>query len=286
MRANRTRLARIRLAGISIAATLLLAACSGPDDFGDAQPTPTPIATETAAPSPTPEPEPSPTDEPTATSEPTPAASPTAESEPVTSPTVDVEPTADTEPTTESTPEPEPTGDVPSAEEALPSLEEVGEGGYMLVDQGERTAQQLAQAYMDADGHLERLEEWGFQQHVYREFTRNDSDQAEPPRYILATVNVYGSPEQADIALQWLQGFQTNQGAGVVEAPQLGDASVALTVRTAQGEDTASVYVRLGDRTYIYYGQGANPLPKVLEVATRVVERLQGAGEIARSGWR
>ena len=286
MRANRTRHPHLRLAGISIAVTLLLAACSGPDDFGSALPTQSPVATETSVPTPTSAPEPTPTEEPTATIEPTTETSPTAESEPEMSPTVDVEPTVESEPTAESTPEPAPPAETPSAEASLPSLEEVGEGGYMLVDQGERTDQQLAQAYMDSAGHLERLEEWGFQQHVFREFTRNDSEQAEPPRYILATVNVYGSPEQADMALQWLQGFQTNQGAGVADTPQIGDASVALTVRTSQGEDTASVYVRLGDRTYIYYGQGANPLPKVLEVANRVIERLQGTGDIALSSWR
>jgi hypothetical protein len=268
-----------------VAAVFLAAGCSGPDQFGNLAPTavPSPSPTPTETPSPTPEPEPTPTSEPSPTSSPLPTPSPTSEPEPQDTPTPDVEPTPppDPTPTVTSTPQP------PGAMDSLPVLEDFNNGGFILADQGERSAEQLAQAYIETAAHLQRLEDWGFQQHVYREFTRTPGESdAEPPRYVLATVNVYGSPEQAAMALQWLERLQLNQGAASVDPPDLGDEAVAVTVRTSQGEDTASVYVRSGNRTYIYYAQGNNPLPMVQELSQRVFERLQLAAPIAGFEWR
>lgn len=266
-----------RLVCAGLGAALMLAACTGPDEFGGDAPSPSPTATIEPTVTPTPTVEPSPTPEPTPTEEPTPEPTPepSPTEEPAETPTPEAEPTTEAEPTEEA-PEPTEAAQVPGAMESLPGLEELGEGGYIVADQGERTADQLAQAYTDSNTHLQRLDEWGFQQHVYREFTRNEGDSDnELPRYVLATINVYGSPELADLALQWLERLQLNQGATSVDPPDLGDAAVAVTVRTTQGEETASVYIRSGDRTYIYYAQGSEPLPKVLEVAARVFERLQ-----------
>ena len=259
------------------AAVFLIAGCSGPDQFGNGAPTPipspTPIPTE--VPSPTPEPDPTATSEPSPTPSPEPQPSATPEPEPQDTPTPDVEPTPEPEPTPASTPTAQP----PGAMDSLPVLEDFDNAGFILADQGERSAEQLAQAYIETAAHLQRLEDWGFQQHVYREFTRSagESD-AEPPGYVLATINVYGSPEQAALALQWLERLQLNQGATAVDPPELGEEAVAVTVRTSQGEDTASVYIRSGNRTYIYYAQGDNPLPMVLELSQRVFERLQLTG--------
>jgi len=255
-------------------ALLLMAACSGPDQFGGGAPTPVPSPTTvpTEQPSPTPEPEPTATPEPSPTATPEPEPSPTPEPVPEDTPTPELEPTPEPEPTEPPTPAPQP----PGAMDSLPILEDFGEGGYILADQGERSAEELARAYIEFSAHLQRLEDWGFQQHVFREFTRTvgESD-AEPPRYVLATVNVYGSPEQAAMALQWLERLQLNQGATSVEPPDLGDDAVAVTVRTSQGEDTASVYLRSGNRTYIYYAQGDNPLPLVMDLSQQVFERLK-----------
>ena len=60
---------------------------------------------------------------------------------------------------------------------------------------------------------------------------------------------------------------------------------MAVTVPTAQGEQTASIYVRLGDSTYVYYGQGNDPLPVVTELAERVFERIDSDNERADLNW-
>jgi hypothetical protein len=268
-----------------VGAMVLITACSGPDEFGSGAPTqvPSPTTTPTEQPSPTPEPAPTSTLEPSPTPSPEPAPSATSEPEPENTPTPEVEPTPEPEPTSTSMPTPQP----PGAMESLPTLEDFGNGGYVLADQGERSAEQLASAYVESSAHLQRLEDWGFQQHVYREFTRTPGESdAEPPRYVLATINVYGSPEQAAMALQWLERLQLNQGAASVDPPELGEEAVAVTVRTSQGEDTASVYIRSGDRTYIYYAQGDDPLPMVLDLSKRVFERLRQAESTAGFGWQ
>lgn len=268
--------------------TLVLAACSGPDEFGDSSQTPTTAAAST--------PMNAGNVTPTRAANPTPTAEDATET--TTAETPDAEPatpTGEQTPTAADTPEPETTptpGVEPTAtQEALggmdplPRLEELSEGGYVVADQGERSAEQLAQAYADPTAHLLRLEEWGFRQHVYREFTRQAGDNDTLPAYVLGTVNVYGSPEQADLAFQWLEDFQINQGARTAAAPELGDAAAAITVATAQGTPTASVYVRFGASTYIYYAEGGDPLPEMIAVAERVFERIGDESRRAELGW-
>lgn len=272
-----------------VSAALLLAACSGPDQFGVDNTTPVADPTPTATVEPTPEPEPTSTP----TLEPTPEPSPTAE-EPENTPTPSPEPTPEAEPAAtapeeeaESTEEPTAEPQQVNAMEELPRLEEMNpEAGYIVADQGERSADQLAQAYMDANAHFARLEEWGFSQHVYREFTRAASGTEDMlPGYVLATVNVYGSPEQADMAMQWIERSQVNQGSVVVDAPDIGEAAVAMTQRTSQGDDAAWVIFRHGDRVYIYYTQGDGALNEATTLATRVFERLANMGEIVWRQW-
>lgn len=284
----------------SVAATLclaaLLAACSGPDEFGDAVETPVPTATSTSTT------QPSSAATATVAASPTPAVEVTPTTDDATETTTQETPdtdegtaTADGTPAAEETPGSEATSspgaestaaqEVPGGMDALPLLEELPQDGYIIADQGERSDEQLARAYADPTAHLLRLEEWGFRQHVYREFTRQAGDDDPRPGYVLATVNVYGSPEQADIAFQWLEDLQLNQGARTADAPVLGDGSVAITVTTQQGEPTASVYVRDGASTYIYYAEGGDPLPHVTELAERVFERIGDEGRRAESEW-
>lgn len=257
-------------------AALALASCSGPDQFADPPsspntPSPTSLATEAGDVTPVA------TDEDSATA--TLAAEPTPTEAP---PTPTPEPTVEPTPTEEPTPTPEPVTPM----DALPRLEELPDGGYIVANQGDRTADQLANAYTDSAAHQARLEEWGFQQHVFREFTRNETGPDDTrPTYVLATVNVYGSAEQADMALQWLEDFQVNQGATTVEPPQVGNAAVAITVTTSQGEPTASVYVRLDSRVLIYYAQDNEPLPEVVGLAERVLGRLTGGANVAHFDW-
>lgn len=263
----------------AIAFALLLNACSGPDQFGGDVQTPTATVEITATETPTSPPEPSPTPVSTPSPEATPEPDPTPTDEPV-------EPTATPEP--DPTPEPEPTPTeeptatpqpVPAAD-TLPDVEDLSEGGFILVNEGDRTADQLAQAYIDPAAHLARLEEWGFRQHVFREFTRNSTGEGDTlPTYVLATVNVYGSPEQADLARQWLERLQVSQGATVIDPPEIGDAALAMSQQTSTGEAVAWVVFTLGDRVHIFYAQGNEPMPEAVLVATNVYRRLSGGNE-------
>ncbi len=167
----------------------------------------------------------------------------------------------------------------------LPRPDELSEAGYIVADEGERSQEQLAGAYDDQTAHLLRLEEWGFRQHVYREFTRQASDANQRPPYVLATVNVYGSPAQANDAFKWLEDLQLNQGAKNAAAPEIGDAAVAITVATQEGIPTASVYVLYGSSTFVYYAQGGDPLPEVIAVAERVFERIGDDRRRAERRW-
>jgi hypothetical protein len=279
---GRIRSTAVLVLAVSVVVTVFLVACSGPDQFGGEGISPSATGEPAAASTPVTEPESTPTADPTPTEEVTPEPEPTATEEPA-EPTSTPEPTAEPEPTpTDEPEEPTPTPQPVPPGDALPVLEELSDGGYILANEGDRTADQLAQAYIDADAHLARLEEWGFQQHVFREFTRNPTGEGDTlPAYVLATVNVYGSPEQADLALQWLERLQVSQGATVVDPPDIGDAALSMTQQTTTGEAVAWVIYRLDDRIYIYYAQGNEPMPEATRIATTVHQRLRGEGESA-----
>lgn len=229
---------------------ILLLACSGPDSGDDADPTPTPTATPTATPIP---PTATPTVVPTATPMPSPTVSPTITSA---SPTAGASPTA-----------------VAELQSLLPTLVDLpgGGAGYIIAEEGSRSAQELA-TYSDPAAHLQRLNSWGFKRHVFRAFARDD-EAGGLPLTILATINEYGSPDQATDALTWLQRLATTQGATEAEPPKLGDEAVAVTQPTASGVPTASIYVRVGATVFVYFAQGGDPLPAVSSIASTVLSR-------------
>lgn len=276
MKPGQSRSVHRWMATCTLFLALFLTACSGPDEFGDPVPTVTPTAEPTATASPTPEPTPTtePTETPTPTEEPTAEPSPTetVAAEPTETPTTQPEATAETPGPTESPATPAPSNPM----DALPMLDELTDAGFIVADDGERTAEQLAQAYIDPQAHLDRLESWGFSKHVFREFTRNITGDDDPiPGYVLATVNVYGSPEQVAEAMQWLESSRTNQGGSIVERPEIGDRAVALTQNTVEGDIAGWVFFGYEDRVYIYYTQGSDPLPEALAIAQRVWERIR-----------
>jgi hypothetical protein len=241
----------------AVAAGLILLACTGPDTGDDRDPTPTPTNTPTA----------------TATFTPTvtPTPPPTATLTPTASPTRTASPTAAVSPTPRTTP----TSAAVELPDLLPALDELPGEGWMIAEEGTRTAQELADAYQDSAAHLARLESWGFIAHVFRAFTRDAGDNDSIPGSVLSTVNEYGSPEQADEALNWLKGLGVSQGGQEVDAPEVGDAAVAITIPTAAGVPTASLYVRDDARIFVYYAEGGDPLAAVTSIATEVFERIE-----------
>lgn len=151
-------------------------------------------------------------------------------------------------------------------------MSELPAEGYIIAEEGTRTAQELANAYSDPAAHLDRLNDWGFQRHAFRAFN-GPGGSAELPYSVLTTVNEYGSPEQAEEALQWLRRLGTTTGATEVDPPRVGDSTVSLTIPTADGELTASIYVRSGAIVYVYFAQGGEPLEFVEVVAQNVFGR-------------
>jgi hypothetical protein len=233
----------------------LIAACQGPETGDDRDPTPTPTATASATPTEIP---------PTATATPEPTATNTP------TPTVTATPTEPSgSPATGS-----PAGNTGEPRDRLPLLSELPGEGYTITEEGTRTAQELANAYADPAAHLRRLDEWGFKRHAYRAFVRTPSGPDDPlPPSILATINEYGSDEQAENALQWLLRLAMSQGATEVEPPRIGDNAVAITLPTADNVPTASLYVRQGPYIYVYFAEGGDPGGAVAGIGTRVFGR-------------
>lgn len=248
--------------------TALIVACTGPETLDDVDSTPTPAPEETSAPA----------------AETTPATEPTEQAvEPTETPTEEPEPTETPEPTPTVTPSPSPTPThLPvGMNEGLPQVEELPVGEFTVANQGSRAAVDLANAYQDSASHLERLNEWGFQEHVFREFThqRTVPEEDPSPAYFLATINEYGSPEQAGMFFEWWSEFAHLQGHSEIEPPDIGDNAFASTVPTAEGEPTAFLYVQRGSRVFAYYAEEGNPVEFVTQVATTVFERINTPAE-------
>lgn len=238
---------------VALLVVVLALACSGPESGDDSDPTPTPTTTPTATPVP-PTPTTPPTVVPTATVAASPTISPTAASA---SPTLGASPTA-----------------IAELQSRLPALTDLPNGGegYSIAEEGTRSAQELANAYADPAAHLQRLNTWGFKRHVFRAFVRGDEADGRPST-ILATINEYGSPDQASDALLWLNRLATTQGATEAEPPALGDEAVAVTQPTSGGVPTASIYIRDGAYVYVYFAQGGDPLPAISTIATTALSR-------------
>jgi hypothetical protein len=248
---------------LALATLVLVAACSGPDSGDDRDPTPTPTHTPTPTVTPTPSPTATPTIPPTATPEPTATLEATA--------TATTAASSDASPTTSAAASP--TSATGTLLDGLPTVEELP-AIYEIAAEGSRTAQELANAYADKSAHLQRLDEWGFKNHVYREFQRPSAGPDDPlPNYLLATINEYGSPEQADAALEWLTSTDRALGAQEPAAPEIGDNRAATTVPTSTGIPTAKIYVRKGALLYVYYAEGGQPLDAIAQVATTVFQR-------------
>lgn len=247
----------------------LVVACAGPEDRDDTDPTRTPAeqpsqATVTTSPTDEPEDDPGPTEDESET--------PTETVEPTPSPTTASTPTPTEEPTATETPTALPV----NLDESLPGAEDLPGENYFLANEGTQSALDLANSYQDSSAHLERLDGWGFQEHVFREYSREPAGEDDPlPAYVLTTVNEYGSDEQAADALVWLRSLNASQGQEFVDPdPELADGAFASSVGTADGTRTAIVYVQLGPRVYAYFAQGGEPLDFVLELATDNTARI------------
>lgn len=270
------RTLRVLVVGtLAVALAFAIAACSGPESSDDSDPTATLVPTEARAP--TEEAESTATEEPEVTEEPTdqPTEEPT---EPEETATQAVEPTEEPSPT----PEPSPTSTVQAIdlEEALPTADDFPNEGFALANQGFLSDLDLANAYSESSEHLERLDDWGFEEHYFREFNGEGSDDESVPSYVLTTGNVYGSPEQAEEAMDWLRRLNSNQGHEFVDpAPDLGDYSIASTVDTADGTPTAIIFVQVRERVYAVFASAGNPLEFVMTVAEKMMERLENPEE-------
>ncbi len=268
-----------RLTTLIVVMGILLAAglsCAGPDSRDDRDPTATPAVTATSPESPA---ENATESEPSATLEagtPTETIAATATathtSEPSPTPTLEA-PSATASPTATATAFPL------GLEASLPQTDQLSDPGFFLANQGSLSALDLANSYNDSSAHLERLDEWGFKEHLFREFGRDSAGDADPvPLYLLTTVNEYGSPEQALDAMDWLRALNSSQGHEFVDpAPEIGDLTIASGVETADGTPSAIVFVQMGPRIYAYFAQSGDPLAFVLALAEQNTRRINEA---------
>jgi hypothetical protein len=165
-------------------------------------------------------------------------------------------------------------------EASLPGVELLPAPGFVLANQGTRTALELANSYADSSAHLERLNEWGFKEHHFREFSRESEGEDDPaPTFVLTTVNEYADAVQAAAALNWLRSLNASQGHTFVDpAPELGDAAIASSVATAEGTPSSIVFVQIGPRIYAYFAQGGAPLEFCLTLAGTNTARILDTG--------
>lgn len=273
-----------RITPLLLLLAVLVVACTGPDNRDDNDSTATPTATVPATPvaagaTPTEEQAratagetETPQATPDATEDETAEPTRTATSEPIPTPTTEVTPTEAASPT--------PTPLAMGLEESLPLIEQLGDPGFYLANQGSQSALDLANSYSDSSAHLERLDNWGFKEHQFREFGREPTGPDDPlPVYVLATVNEYGSPEQANEAMDWLESLNRSQGHEFVDPPPtFGDRTIASSVATADGAPSSIVFVQIGPRVYAYFAQGGQPLDFVLRLAEENTRRILEAG--------
>ena len=263
---------RRKLPVVFCAAVLVAVACTGPDDRDDVDGTLSITATTSTV------------SIPVATGTPELAAQLTPTAAPSPTPTETPAPTL-TETPTPPTPTPEPTPtptQLPiGLEDSLPVAEELPGSGFFLANQGSRSALELAQSYADSSEHLVRLDSWGFKEHIFREFGRDDtSDGSELPGFVLTTVNEYGSADQAKDALDWLRSWNGSLGHVFVNPdPDLGAAAFASSVLTADGVTTAITYVQIGPRIYAYFAQGGDALEFSVDLATQNTDRIASASD-------
>jgi len=265
---------------------IIVSSCTGPDsrddDDGTATPTPT-MEVATAPEEPTEaEDQGRATERETRTPGATPEATGTEpeQAEPTATATSEPNPTPTAAETPTEAPTPSPTPLPLDLEASLPSIEQLGDPGYFLANQGSQSALDLANSYSDSSAHLERLDNWGFKEHLFREFGREPAGPDDAlPSYVLATVNEYGSPEQAGEAMDWLESLNRSQGHEFVDpAPAFGDRAIASSVATADGTPSSIVFVQVGPRVYAYFAQGGQPLEFVMRLAEENTRRITEAG--------
>lgn len=265
---NRWGIGIVLIAGV----VALVAGCTGPEDRDDVDPTSTPLAQQAASTAPGTSTEIVAALNPTATigETPTATATPTATSTP--SP---VPPTPTPSPTPTATPFPI------SLADSLPTADQLPFGGYFLANQGTRSALDLANSYADSSAHLERLNNWGFKEHQFREFSRESTGSDDPaPFFVLTTVNEYGDDDLAGDVLDWLRALNGSQGHTFVDPdPEIGEQAFASSVQTADGSPSSIAFVQIGPRVYAYFAQGGEPLEFVLELAESNTARILGAEE-------
>lgn len=256
---------------LMVGAIALFAACAGPENRDDLDPTATAVERQASE-----EPPPTATEEidVEASAAPKETSTATASATATSTPTP-VPPTPTPEPTATATPLPIDLVD------SLPVAGQFPAEGYFLANQGTYSALDLANFYSDSAAHLERLDEWGFKEHRFREFSRDAQNESDPnPDYVLTTVNEYGSDDQAADALDWLRSLNASQGQTFVDPdPDIGDNAFASSVKTSDGTSTSIVYVQIGPRVYAYFGQGGEPLDFVLELAESNTARILDAGQ-------
>ena len=182
----------------------------------------------------------------------------------------------------DSTDDGNPAGDEPTAESGeseprtrarqwFPSEGDVGEG-YTRTDNGTRDAAGVAASFPDPEDAAVKLEEFGWAENAYREFSLSDGGDNDT---IVVNVSIhrFSSEGNASNALVYFaEGGQTGSGLATVDdAPELGEESVTLQGAT-EGGNIYVIYVREG--RFVFRIGGFSPTGDPRETTTGVTERI------------
>ena len=150
----------------------------------------------------------------------------------------------------ESTPTPTAIA-TPSATEQMPIAlltEDQVPDGLVLIDDGERTLDDVAGGFDDPDDAIERFTGWGWERNLIRAFHLPEDAPARPDEVdgIYLSVHEFDGPESAAEALDYALDAQANASdLREIEVPAIGDYSRALFGEPSYGNEV-TLYVQQG----------------------------------------
>lgn len=156
------------------------------------------------------------------------------------------------------------------ARQWFPAEDEVGEG-YTQSDNGTRDAAGVAGSFPNADDAAVKLEEFGWAENAYREYSLTDGADTDT---IVVSVSIhrFGSEGGASDALTY---FAEGSGLAPVEdAPGIGEESVTVQGVT-EGGNIYVIYVREG--RFVFRIGGFSTAGDPAEVTSGVTERILAA---------
>ena len=167
-----------------------------------------------------------------------------------------------------------PDATVPLAD-LLPAAEQVGDG-FTVLNEGDRSEQEVVAALGETDEAAALLDDWGWEGNAFRDFSL--AEEADPGTTIFysASVHRFADPESAENALTYFSDYVVAlQGLEDIEVEPVGEAVRALT-GAPEGVAFSVLYVRDGSLMYRIAGSSntaeADPTADVTTFAQTILQ--------------